>query len=104
VPLAPLVDVNRTARDLRHILTDTIGMGGSIGPVIDLERFQLDDQDVVLVCTNGLTDVVDEGTIADVLSSGAPPDDLCLTLVEAAMAAGGDDDVTALTARFHVPA
>jgi len=29
VPIAPLVDVNAAARDLSHILTDTIGMNGS---------------------------------------------------------------------------
>ena len=56
------MDVNATARDLSHILTDTIGMGGSVGPTIDLERFRLDDDDRVLVCTNGLTDMVDEAS------------------------------------------
>jgi protein phosphatase len=103
VPLAPLVDVNLTARDLKHILTDTIGMGGSSGPMIDLERFQLVDGDRVLVCTNGLTDMVEESVVAGVLTSDQSPDDQCRTLVDLAMSAGGHDDATALVAQYHIP-
>lgn len=102
-PMAPLVDVNATARDLRHVLTDTIGMGGTIGPLIDLERFQLDDRDVVLLCTNGLTDVLDETIVAEQLASDRAPHEQCQQLVELAMEAGGHDDVTALVARYHLP-
>jgi protein phosphatase len=103
VPVAPLVDVNLTARDLKHILTDTIGMGGSSGPMIDLERFQLVDRDRILVCTNGLTDLVEESAVAEVLASDQSPDDQCRTLVDLAMTAGGHDDATALVAQYHIP-
>ena len=103
-PLAPLVDVNTTARDLRHILTETIGMGGSMGPAIDLERFQLADGDRILMCTNGVTDMVDESVIVSVLESGADLSDQCRRLADLAMEAGGDDDTTALAAEFHVSA
>jgi len=102
-PVAPLVDLNVAARDLKHILTETIGMGGPVGPKIDLERFQLLDLDRVLVCTNGLTDMVDEKVVAEVLDSDRSPEDHCRTLVDLALAAGGDDDATALVARFRIP-
>lgn len=101
-PLAPLVDVNTTARDLRHILTETIGMGGSMGPSIDLERFQLADGDRILVCTNGVTDMVDESVVISVLESGVSPNDQCRRLVDLAMEAGGDDDATALVGEFQL--
>jgi len=103
IATAPLVDVNASARDLAHILTNTIGMRGSIGPTIDIERFQLADDDRVLVCTNGLTDMVDEEEIGKVLKSDRLPDDQCRSLVDLAMASGGADDVTALVARYRIP-
>ena len=103
VPVAPLVDLNATARDLKHILTNTIGMRGSVGPAIDLERFKLEDQDVVLVCTNGLTDALEESTIAKVLASRESPDAESRALVDLAMASGADDDVTALVAEYRIP-
>ena len=103
VPVAPLVSVNAGAPDLAHILTDTIGMTGAQGPQIDLERFQLADRDRVLVCTNGLTDMIDEDVIAELLASDRTPDDHCRTLVELAMAIGGHDDATAVVAHYHIP-
>ena len=103
VPVAPLMDVNAAAQDLKHIITDTIGMRGSLGPMIDLERFRLSDEDRVLVCTNGLTDLVEEEAMAEVLGSKGTADDCCRTLVNLALAAGGEDDVTALVAAYHIP-
>jgi protein phosphatase len=102
-PVAPIMDVNATARDLKHILTDTLGMSGAFGPRIDLERFRIIDRDRVLVCTNGVTDVVDEAVVADVLASGRSPEDQCRTLVDLAVEGGGDDDATALIAHFVLP-
>ena len=84
-PLAPLVDVNNTARDLQHIVTETIGMSGSVGPRIDMERFHLVEGDRILVCTNGITDMLDESVIASVLQSGASPDDQSRRLVDLAL-------------------
>jgi protein phosphatase len=101
-PLAPLVDVNATARDLTHILTETIGMKGSVGPRIDLERFQLANGDRILVCTNGVSDSLDEPIIASVLGSGTPLGEQARRLVDLAMEGGGDDDATAMVAAFHI--
>ena len=103
MPIAPLVDVNATARDLKHILTQTIGMIGAVGPRIDLERFHLADGDRVLVCTNGLTDAVDEDVIAEVLAASLSPEEISRRLVALAMSAAGDDDATALVAAFRLP-
>jgi protein phosphatase len=103
VPGSPLTDVGVYARDLRHVLTNTIGMRGLIGPKIDLERFKLLDGDVVLVCTNGLTDMVDDAAIADLLSSAQSPAAQADALASLALAQGGEDDVTALVAHYHVP-
>jgi len=102
-PQAPLVDVTTAARDLRHILTDTLGMAGTLGPRIDVERFRLDDGDVVLVCTNGLTDVVEEDAIAGVLGTHASSDDKCRTLVDLAAASDAEDDATVVIAQYRIP-
>jgi protein phosphatase len=103
IDVAPLVDMNQAAHDLRHILINAIGMKGQAGPTIDVERFQILDDDRVLVCTNGLTDAVAESQIAEVLASDRTPDDMCRTLVESAVSSEGADDVTVLAARYRTP-
>jgi serine/threonine protein phosphatase PrpC len=47
--------------------------------------------------------MVDEARIGDMLSSDQSPDDQCRALVDLALAAGGNDDVTALIARYRIP-
>ena len=99
-----LVEVHVMSRDLNHILTQTIGMGGAAGPTIDLGSFRLADSDVVLLCTNGLTDVVADDALAHVLASHQTPDQKCRAVVDLAAAAGGTDDTTALVAHYRIPA
>ena len=95
--------MNAAARDLKHIILETMGMSGGSGPTIDLERFQIDDNDRVLVCTNGLTDMVDEHAIETVMAMNASPDEQCRRMVDLAVSAGGEDDVTVLIGHYHVP-
>jgi PPM family protein phosphatase len=97
-----ILDLARSARDRRHILTQTLG-GPSPGSLaIDVERFGLLDDDRIVLCTNGLTDVIDDQQIAAALRSRGTPDEQCQALVDRAAAAGGADDVTVLVARYHV--
>ena len=97
------MDVAASARDLHHTLTETIGDAGAGGPRIDVERCGLLDGDTVLLCTNGLTDMVDDARIATVLRLHRTPDDQCRTLVDLAVEAGGEDDVTAVVAHYRIP-
>ncbi|HEY6509248.1 MAG TPA: protein phosphatase 2C domain-containing protein [Vicinamibacterales bacterium] len=96
------VAIERRGQDLQHILTDAVGAGGE-RPMVDVEQFKLEDGDVLLLCTNGLSDVVDEDRIADVLSMTRRSEDQCQMLVDLALEAGGPDNVTVLMAQYRVP-
>jgi PPM family protein phosphatase len=90
------------ARDLRHILTDAIG-GHAVGADIQIEMFRLVDNDLVMLCTNGLTDLVDDHHIAALLKSPRPADELCQALVDQALQHGGTDNVTVLLGKYRIP-
>ena len=55
-------------------------------PVGDLDR--------VLMCTDGLTNMVDDDEISSVLSNGEEPSAQAKTLLDKALAAGGRDNIT----------
>ena len=57
----------------------------------------------MLVCTNGVTDSVDEEAIAEVLGSGKSPDELSAALVDRAADSAGHDDATAVVACYRIP-
>jgi len=99
---ASIQGVAAGGHDQHHLVTQTLGATGS-GPLrIDVERCGLLDRDVVLLCSNGLTDVVDDAQIAEALRSNPTPDDTCHALVDLAADSGATDDVTALVAHYQI--
>lgn len=94
--------VERRAQDLRHILTDAIGASGA-RPLIEVERFKLRNGDCVLLCTNGLTDMVDDARIAEVLALRRDPGEQCALLIDMANRAGGGDNITVILAEYQIP-
>jgi protein phosphatase len=90
------------AQDLRHILTDAIGGPGG-PPLVDLERFTLSDGDCILLCTDGLTNVVDDETIANLLSQPRRTSEQCQALIDQAVQNGGEDDTTVVLAQYRIP-
>ena len=100
---AAFVDVAASVQDQHHVLTNTMGKPSGGGPTIEIERFGLLDGDVVLLCTNGVSDALNDPRIAAVLAQRQTPDDQCRTLVDMAMEEGSEDDATALVAHYRFP-
>jgi protein phosphatase len=62
----------------------------------------LADGDRVLLCTDGLTDLVSDDRIADLLRLHAEPEEACRALVDAALAYGGRDNIAVVLAACTV--
>src|SRR5262249_31778003 len=54
---------------LRHVLTETLGSEGR-SPQPDFQTITLEDGDCVLLCSDGLTEMVDDEVIASLLAAG----------------------------------
>jgi protein phosphatase len=87
------------ANPFRHVVTNVLG-GGKPGVRADVSRQDLEPNDVALLCSDGLTDMVPDERIAGILAAEEDAQAACERLVEAANAAGGKDNVTAVVARF----
>ena len=84
----------------RHILTNCLGGPGG-GAKADLDHLMLADGDRVLLCTDGLNDMVADSQIAATLSRYPVPADACAALVALALEGGGKDNVTVLVAHYR---
>ncbi len=91
------------AHDLGHILTDAIG-GYADGARVQLAEFRLQHDDCVLLCTNGLTDVVNDEQGAAMLRQRQGVHEACQALVDLAVGRGTVDNVTVAMARYCIPA
>jgi serine/threonine protein phosphatase PrpC len=85
--------------EARHLLLNALG-GSNEDVEVDVDQLELVSGDRVLLCSDGLTDLVDDDAIRQTLmqSRGAP--DACQRLIDLALAGGGRDNVTAVVATY----
>ena len=87
---------------LRHVLSRALGPRGR-DVKVDVTRFSLRDGDQLLLCSDGLTGMVAEDALP-ALTADRTAQDACQAMIDAALAAGGKDNVTVVLARYHFPA
>jgi PPM family protein phosphatase len=83
---------------MRHVLTRAVGAEPEVE--IEITIHALVPQDVLLLCTDGLTKMLPDRIIRDILSQpAASPHQTCRALVDEANARGGEDNTTVVLVR-----
>ena len=85
---------------LRNVLTNVLG-GGTTLLDVDVDRVRLSIGDTVLLCSDGLYDVVQDEEITSVLAGTASAQAACRALVDLALQRGAPDNVTAVVSRYE---
>ena len=89
---------------MRNIVTNAVG-GDNRGVKPEVHKHLIAPGDLVLLCSDGLTEMVSEAAIAGRLQAHEQsPEQACRALVDDANAAGGTDNVTVVVARFDASA
>jgi protein phosphatase len=81
-----------------HALWNDLG-GRADDLSVDVYRLTLEPDDTLLICTDGLYDMVDDTQLQQILATGAGAEETCRQLVELANNNGGSDNITAIVAR-----
>jgi len=89
-------------KTLHHVLTAALGATYEQADPQVL-RFTLMNNDQVLLCTDGLTEMVSTETISSVLSRTSPSKAACDSLIKLALSGGGIDNVSVVLARYRFP-
>ncbi|MDQ3986804.1 MAG: Stp1/IreP family PP2C-type Ser/Thr phosphatase [Actinomycetota bacterium] len=76
----------------RSIITRALGVDADVE--VDLTTLDLKDGDRIMLCSDGLSSMIDNDTIAGVLRSEEDPQSAADSLVDLANRAGGEDNVT----------
>jgi protein phosphatase len=84
---------------LQHVLTNVLG--AQERAVIHLQEYDLKGGETILLCSDGLHNVLSDGDLTRHLHTDEPLPDLGARLIEAALAGGGRDNVTAVLGRYH---
>src|SRR5262249_2372431 len=102
VDLGNLTPEEAATHPRRHRLMRSFSAGGDAA-LGDLRQTTVAGGDQLVLCTDGLTDVVDNETIRSVLSRAASAGEACQALLAAALKNGGKDNVTIALARYRIP-
>ena len=84
----------------RSVITRALGADWQVD--VDVWATPARSGDVILLCTDGLSGFVDDAAVATVLAGTDDLDAVVRALVDAANAAGGEDNVTAVAVRLEL--
>jgi len=87
----------------RHVITNVVG-GDNPQLKVEVHKLKLEPGDCLMLCSDGLTEMVAETEIAEILAHQKDPETACRALIDQALQAGGKDNVTAIVARFEAEA
>lgn len=76
----------------KHVITRAIGTSSRVEPECNLSEIKAGD--IYFLCSDGLTDVVDEEEITHILETKNEVKEACTALIQTALAHGGQDNIT----------
>lgn len=85
----------------RNVLVNCLG-GEDFSVDVDFHHQTLQDGDRILLCSDGLSDMVNDATIHGILADHERPEPACRALVDAALEKGGRDNITVVLAQYSV--
>ena len=90
---------NSASQGSHHLLTRSLGAQDDVEVDTIEDPIHLEAGSVILLCTDGLTNMIEDHELQEILSS-EPPAEAAETLIELARERGGPDNITVVVARL----
>jgi protein phosphatase len=86
----------------KNLVTRALGVEDAV--LLEVNEHKVEPGDIFLLCSDGLSDMVDDQEIANILGSDAPLEQRVAQLIDVANANGGRDNISVLAAMAHTGA
>lgn len=83
---------------MRHVLTNVIGVREQAE--VHLSEYELRGGEVILLCSDGVHNVLDDRALLEIVSRDAPAADLAQQLIQTSLDRGARDNVTAVVIHY----
>lgn len=95
VKAGKITSADALTHHLKHMISQAVGISEYLAP--SFESLKLGKRDFILLCTDGLTDMLtDQEILSAILECKDDPQQGCDSLIDAANAKGGKDNITAV--------
>ncbi len=85
--------------DMRNILSKALGIAPEVD--VDMEELTVSEGDQLVLCSDGLSELISDDEILSEVQSSNRPDKACDELVNLANQRGGEDNITVIVAYLH---
>ena len=85
----------------KNLVTRALGIEATVEPQI--RECDIEDQDIFLLCSDGLTNHVEDHEIAKAVADESDLQEVCERMVDLANGRGGEDNTTIVLARWESP-
>ncbi len=99
VRLANLLPEDPSKWPPKNILSQALGASQVIVP--DVNKFNINENDCIMLCSDGITNMLDDKTLSEYLSSLAHPQIICDEIIDAANAKGAKDNITVIIIKIY---
>lgn len=96
--LAPRSEEEKASFGHKNVITRALGQTEACQP--DVNIYELEANDIVVLCCDGLSGMVPDPKIAEIVASSKTLDKACDRLIDSANAAGGIDNITVILGRY----
>lgn len=86
----------------KNLVTRALGVEDAV--LLEVNEHRVEPGDIYLMCSDGLSDMVDDAGIAQILQGDGSLDDKAVRLIDAANANGGRDNISVLLAQADAEA
>ena len=87
----------------RNVIVQAIGLQAEDSLRVDINRGHLSEGEILLLCSDGMSDVLDNATISEILASDNSLEDRCQRLVTCSIEQGGKDNSTVILVAGSAP-
>jgi protein phosphatase len=94
-----LTEAQAETSDIKNVLTRALGISPTVE--VDADEYPLKPGDALLLCSDGLCRMADDGEISAALSALDDPSEMCHNLVRLALDKGGKDNVTVVIGKME---
>jgi PPM family protein phosphatase len=84
----------------KNLVTRALGVEDAV--LLEVNEQRVDPGDIYLMCSDGLSDMVDDEVIGRILASESPLEQKAVQLIDAANANGGRDNISVLIAQADI--
>lgn len=100
VRLGNMTESDARRHPWRNVVTRALA--GGEDPEVDVSEIDAQDNDALVLCSDGLSSVVPHDTLEKLIADAPTLDSACDALIAAANAAGGPDNITVAILKLHV--